>query len=263
MLEIKHLQASYEGVDILKDLSLEIAPGEIHIIMGPNGAGKSTLTKVLSGESSVQVVSGKITFYGEDISEADPEERARKGIFVGFQQPPEIPGVANEFFLREAYNACAEARGRSKLDADEFKRFLAETCARYEFIPDGSLMQRSVNEGFSGGERKKNEILQMLVLEPRLAILDEPDSGLDIDALQFICNAVKKYMGIHAASSLCVITHNPKIVSLLNPTYVHLLGRGKVVYSGDARMVHQLEQRGYDAIFDEKEMLRLEEGTLA
>nr|WP_213358151.1 Fe-S cluster assembly ATPase SufC [Chlamydiifrater phoenicopteri] len=260
MLEIKHLQASYEGVDILRDFSLKISPGEIHVVMGPNGAGKSTLTKVLSGDPSVQVVSGEIVFCNEEISSCEPEERARKGLFIGFQQPPEIPGVANEFFLREAYNACAETKGREKLDAVEFKRLLARVSACYEFNPDESLLQRSVNEGFSGGERKKNEILQMLVLEPKLAVLDEPDSGLDIDALQFVCRAIKKYMIEYPSSSLCIITHNPKIVSLLNPTCVHILGRGAIVHSGDASVVELLEEQGYEKIFDGKEA-PLREGT--
>jgi Fe-S cluster assembly ATP-binding protein len=240
MLHIAHLTASTDGHQILKGLDLDIGPGEVHAIMGPNGAGKSTLSAVLAGRDGYEV-SGTVTFKGEDLLALTPERRAAAGIFLAFQYPTEIPGVGNMYFLRTALNATREARGEPTVDA---RTFLQEARARMvELEMDPDLLTRAVNAGFSGGEKKRNEILQMAMLEPDFAILDETDSGLDIDALQAVADGIERLRS--PTRSLLVITHYPRLLDHVRPDVVHVLRDGRIVRSGGPELAHELEQEGY------------------
>jgi Fe-S cluster assembly ATP-binding protein len=246
MLEIKNLAVSKEGKLILKGLDLKIEPGFIHAIMGPNGAGKSTLAKVLAGDPSYEIVQGDILFRGESLLELEPEERAHKGIFMGFQYPIEIPGITNFQFLFEALNAKKKALGLEPLSEEAFmtllKHKLIESQVREEFIT------RNINEGFSGGEKKRNEILQMSILDPLLAILDETDSGLDIDAMKIVAKGVNDFM--KADKAILLITHYQRLLDYIKPHYVHVLMDGRIVHSGDSSLALELEARGYDWLTD-------------
>ncbi|AAD18830.1 ABC transporter ATPase [Chlamydia pneumoniae TW-183] len=249
MLKIKHLHASCNDVKILDDFNLNIQPGTMHVIMGPNGAGKSTLAKILAGDESVLVSSGEIALQEQNLLSMLPEERSRAGLFVGFQMPPEIPGVNNKMFLRDAYNARRRANQEGDISIDEFNTLLSTVLETYEYNATTDLfLDRNVNEGFSGGERKRNEICQMLVLEPEMVLLDEPDSGLDVDALRLICRVLEKYRELHPTSSLCIVTHNPKLGNLIRPDVVHLLLDGRVALSGDVSLMHELEAKSYQEV---------------
>jgi len=241
MLSIKDLHASVEGKSILRGLSLDVRPGEVHAIMGPNGSGKSTLSQVLAGRENYIVESGTVTWDGQNLLDMPIEERARSGLFLAFQYPIEIPGVSNAYFLRAAVNAARRHRGQPELDAMDFlKRVKAEMKAvgmREEFL------YRSVNEGFSGGEKKRNEVLQMTLLEPKLAILDETDSGLDIDALKVVADGVNRLRS--PERSLIVITHYQRLLDYIVPDYVHVLSGGRIVRSGGRELALELEERGY------------------
>ena len=242
MLSIRNLTAAVHGTEILKGIDLEIKAGEVHAIMGPNGSGKSTLGKVLAGHPAFEVTGGEVLFEGKDLFGLEPDERARAGIFLGFQHPIEVPGVSNASFLRLAYNKKAEADGRDELDPLEFDDFIQEKIKGVKM--DSAFLDRSLNEGFSGGEKKRNEILQMSVLEPRLAILDELDSGLDIDALRVLGEAVNLQKSPERA--LLMITHFPRILETVHPDQVHVLWAGRIVKSGGIDLAMELEERGYD-----------------
>ena len=242
MLSIRNLTAAVHGTEILKGIDLEIKAGEVHAIMGPNGSGKSTLGKVLAGHPAFEVTGGEVLFEGKDLFGLEPDERARAGIFLGFQHPIEVPGVSNASFLRLAYNKKAEADGRDELDPLEFDDFIQEKIKGVKM--DSAFLDRSLNEGFSGGEKKRNEILQMSVLEPRLAILDELDSGLDIDALRVLGEAVNLQKSPERA--LLMITHFPRILETVHPDQVHVLWAGRIIKSGGIDLAMELEERGYD-----------------
>jgi Fe-S cluster assembly ATP-binding protein len=242
MLSIRNLTAAVHGTEILKGIDLEIKAGEVHAIMGPNGSGKSTLGKVLAGHPAFEVTGGEVLFEGKDLFGLEPDERARAGIFLGFQHPIEVPGVSNASFLRLAYNKKAEADGRDELDPLEFDDFIQEKIKGVKM--DSAFLDRSLNEGFSGGEKKRNEILQMSVLEPRLAILDELDSGLDIDALRVLGEAVNLQKSPERA--LLMITHFPRILETVHPDRVHVLWAGRIIKSGGIDLAMELEERGYD-----------------
>ena len=247
MLEIKNLHASVDGTEILKGIDLTINAGEIHAIMGPYGSGKSTLAQVLAGHDDYEVTEGQVLYFGRDLLEMSTEERAREGVFLAFQYPVEIPGVSNAYFLRAALNEKRKHRGEEELDAMEFLGLLKEKMKVVEMEP--TLMNRAINEGFSGGEKKRNEILQMAVLEPKLAILDETDSGLDIDALRIVANGVNQLRSPdHAA---IVVTHYQRLLNYIIPDYVHVLVGGRVVKSGGKELAMELEARGYDWVRDE------------
>lgn len=250
MLHLYDIYVSCEEKKIVEGLSLSIRPGELHIIMGPNGAGKSTLAKVLAGEESVEVISGRMTLAGRDLIALSPEERAHAGLFISFQNPPEIPGVNNRTFLKEACNACRKANNQAALDDAAFDELLASLEEIYGFPGFHFFSDRNVNEGFSGGEKKKNELWQMLALEPRMIILDEPDSGLDVDALKGICTTLQVYRQKHPESAFCIVTHNPKLGDLLQPDYVHILLNGKIVFSGDMHLMEELERKSYQELLD-------------
>lgn len=243
MLEIKGLHASVEDTPILKGIDLTIKPGEIHAIMGPNGAGKSTLAKVLAGHPAYEVTGGTILFQGEDLLDLDPEQRAALGLFMSFQYPPEIMGVSTRTFLFSALNAIRKQKELKELSEDEFDGILIEKMA-FVRMRD-SFKERDVNEGFSGGEKKRSEILQMAVLEPLLAVLDETDSGLDIDAMRIIADGVNRLMNKDRA--LLMITHYQRLLDYIKPTYVHVMVDGEFVHSGDASLALQLEKSGYDS----------------
>ena len=247
MLSIKNLTASVNGTPVLKGIDLEIKAGEIHAIMGPNGSGKSTLGKVLVGHPAYEVTGGEVLYEGANLFELEADARARAGIFMGFQHPIEVPGVSNAAFLRLAYNKKAEAEGRDELDPLEFDDFIHEkiklVSMREEFL------DRSLNEGFSGGEKKRNEILQMAVLEPKLAILDELDSGLDIDALRVLGDAVNKLQ--RSDRALLIITHFPRILEIIQPQFVHVLSSGRILKSAGKELATELEERGYDWVLEE------------
>tara|TARA_A100001035_G_C27656723_1_gene441866 strand:+ start:88 stop:837 length:750 start_codon:yes stop_codon:yes gene_type:complete len=240
-LEIKHLEASIEDKKIIQDFNLSINPGEVHVIMGPNGSGKSTLSKILAGHPSYQVNGGEIVFDEKDLLDLSPEQRSHEGLFLAFQHPIEISGVTNYDFLRIAYNEKQKYLKKPELDPLEFmtltQTFLTKLKMRNEFL------NRNLNEGFSGGEKKRNEILQMLLLNPKLVILDEIDSGLDIDALKIICDIINE--NLNKNSSLIVITHYPKILQYLKPTFVHIMIQGKIVKTGGVELIEQLEKEGY------------------
>ena len=244
MLEIRNLHASVDGHEILRGLDLTVRPGEVHSIMGPNGSGKSTLAQVLAGRESYQVTEGRVLFDGRDLLEMPPEQRACEGVFLAFQYPIEIPGVGTQYFLKTALNAVRKYRGLPPLDALEFLRVLKEKMELVEM--EDRLLVRAVNEGFSGGEKKRNEILQMAVLEPRLAILDETDSGLDIDALRIVANGVNRLR--HPDRAIIVITHYQRLLEYVVPDYVHVLMDGRIVRSGTRELALQLEARGYAGI---------------
>jgi Fe-S cluster assembly ATP-binding protein len=249
VLEIRDLHARVEGKDILRGVSLTVRRGEVHAIMGPNGSGKSTLAKVLAGHPSYEVTGGEVLFDGKNLLELEPDERAREGFFLAFQYPVEIPGVSNAQFLRLAYNEKRKHLGEEELDPLEFKDLLKERAQIVEM--DAALMSRSVNEGFSGGEKKRNEILQMAVLEPKLAVLDETDSGLDIDALRIVSEGVNKLR--NADNAIVLVTHYQRLLNYIVPDYVHVLYRGRIVRSGGKELALALEEKGYDWIKDEAE----------
>ncbi|MGY6562927.1 MAG: Fe-S cluster assembly ATPase SufC [Luteibaculaceae bacterium] len=244
MLQIKNLHAEINGKAILKGLNLEIKPGEVHAIMGPNGAGKSTLSSVLAGREDYVVTQGEIIFQGNDLLELSPEDRAREGVFLAFQYPIEIPGVSNINFLRTAINEIRESKGQEAMSAKDFMARVREKSALVKLDP--SLASRSVNEGFSGGEKKRNEIFQMAMLEPALAILDETDSGLDIDALRIVADGVNQLRSENR--SFIVITHYQRLLDYIVPDFVHVLSDGKIVKSGDKNLALELEEKGYDWI---------------
>ena len=247
MLKITNLHAKVEGNQILNGVHLELNAGEVHAIMGPNGSGKSTLAQVIAGRERFEVTDGDIEFDGESILDLAPEERACKGLFLGFQYPVEIPGVTNSYFLKAALNAQRKDRGEQELDAMEFLSILKEKAALMDMDP--KILNRSVNEGFSGGEKKKNEILQMCVLEPRLAILDETDSGLDIDALKVVANGVNTMRGEDRA--IIVVTHYQRLLEYIVPDKVHVLANGRIAHSGDKSLAVTLEEKGYGWIGEE------------
>ncbi|MDH5681188.1 MAG: Fe-S cluster assembly ATPase SufC [Spirochaetota bacterium] len=242
MLEIKDLKAGYDGSEILKGISLSVKKGEIHSIMGPNGSGKSTLSKIIVGAPGYDVLSGSVTYENKDLFKLEPEERAQEGIFLAYQYPVEIPGVNNAEFLRMAYNAKLKREGKDEVDPLDFDEILSEKMAILSM--DQKYRERSVNEGFSGGEKKKNEILQMAILQPNLTILDEIDSGLDIDALRVVANGINKLKS--PDNALIVITHFPRLLEYIQPDHVHVLSGGRIITSGDKSLAHDLEARGYD-----------------
>ena len=242
MLEVKNLHAEIEGKKILKGLTLSVKAGEIHAIMGPNGAGKSTLAKILAGHPAYEITSGEILFEGDNLIEKTPEERAHLGVFISFQYPPEIPGVTTEQFLHESFNALRKAKKQEAMPLLEFRSLLDEKMRLVEMRSE--FKERAVNDGFSGGEKKRNEILQMAVLEPKLAILDETDSGLDIDAMRIVACGVKRVM--NPKRSLILITHYQRLLDYIRPHFVHVLSEGKIVHSGDAALAMVLEEKGYD-----------------
>ena len=254
MLKIKDLKASIEGKEILKGLNLEVKAGEVHAIMGPNGSGKSTLASVLTGREDYEVSEGEITFDGKDMLEMDVDQRAKEGAFLAFQYPVEIPGVSNVNFLKTAVNEIRAYRGEDPLTA---KDFLARVKEKSKLVELGSdLASRSVNEGFSGGEKKRNEIFQMAMLEPKLAILDETDSGLDIDALRIVANGVNKLRS--PENAVIVITHYQRLLDYIVPDKVHVLYQGKIVKSGGKDLALELEEKGYDWIKQEQEVAAAE-----
>ena len=247
MLSIKNLQVAIEDKAILRGLDLEVGSGEVHAIMGPNGSGKSTLSHVLAGRDGYQVTAGEVLFEGQDLLALEPEQRAHKGIFLGMQYPVELPGVNNMMFMRESLNAVRRARGEAELDAVEFMQRVREKARLVEL--DEQLLKRNVNAGFSGGEKKRNEILQMAMLEPRLAILDETDSGLDIDALRIIAGGVNALRS--PQRSIILITHYQRLLDYIQPDTVHVLVDGRIVRSGDKQLALELEEKGYGWIQQE------------
>ncbi len=253
MLQIKNLQARIEEKEILRGLNLEVKPGEVHAIMGPNGSGKSTLASVLAGKEDYEITGGEVSFKGKDLLEMSPEDRAREGLFLAFQYPVEIPGVSNINFLKAALSEVREYRGLPQLTAKEFLALVKEKSSLVEL--DGQLANRSVNEGFSGGEKKRNEVFQMAMLDPTLAILDETDSGLDIDALRIVANGVNAMRS--PERSFVVITHYQRLLDFIVPDYVHVLYKGRIVKSGTKELALELEERGYDWIKEEVEAAQL------
>ena len=242
MLEIKNLHARVEGKGILKGVNLSVKPSELHVIMGPNGSGKSTLANVLAGRDKFEVTDGELKFNGQSLIEMLPEHRAGEGIFLSFQYPVSIPGVNNMYFLKTAVNAVRKYRGKDELDAVNFLKMIREKLKVVEL--DASFIHRSVNEGFSGGEKKRNEILQMITLEPILSILDETDSGLDIDALRIIAEGINNYRNNDRAFIL--ITHYQRMLNYMEPDFIHVLMDGKIVKSGPKELAHELEEKGYN-----------------
>ncbi|SCY02309.1 Fe-S cluster assembly ATPase SufC [Nitrosospira sp. Nsp13] len=242
LLEARGLRATVNGIEILKGIDLTVRSGEIHAIMGTNGSGKSTLAKVLAGHNAYEVTDGSVTFEGNNLFDLEPEERARAGLFLAFQYPIEIPGVANSHFLRLAYNTVQAQRGKEELDPLEFEDFVREKMKLLEMNPD--FLDRGVNEGFSGGEKKRNEILQMALLEPRLAILDETDSGLDIDALRIVTNGVNQLA--NKDNAIILVTHYQRLLNYIVPDYVHVMESGRIIKTGGKELALELETRGYD-----------------
>lgn len=241
MLEIKNLHARVEDKEILRGINLVVRPGEVHAIMGPNGSGKSTLAHVLAGREDYEVTEGQILYNGKDLVELDPEERAAEGLFMAYQYPVEIPGVSNKYFLKAAINAIRKYHGQPLIKTSEFLDILKENLAKLGM--DKDMMERSVNEGFSGGEKKRNEILQMAMLQPKLAVLDETDSGLDIDALKIVAEGVNALRGPERA--MIVVTHYQRLLDYIVPDFVHVLAGGKIVRSGDKTLAFELEAQGY------------------
>ena len=249
MLKISNLHASVEGTEILRGIDLEVGAGEVHAIMGPNGSGKSTLAGVLSGRETYQVTEGSVSFAGRDLLEMKPEERACEGVFLAFQYPVEIPGVSTANFLKAAVNSKRKYHGQTELDAMDFLTLLREKLKLVQM--DESFLRRSVNEGFSGGEKKRNEVFQMAVLEPRLAVLDETDSGLDIDALKIVADGVNTLRGPERA--IVVITHYQRLLDYIVPDFVHVLSGGRIVRSGDKSLALELEEKGYGWLDQEQD----------
>lgn len=249
MLKVKNLRASVGDKEILRGINLEVNAGEVHAIMGPNGSGKSTLASVLAGREEYKVTSGSITFLGDNLFDLSPEERAWKGLFLAFQYPVEIPGVSTTNFLRTAVNNVREHRGLKKLDAVSFLKLMREQMKLMDI--DQSLVNRSLNEGFSGGEKKRNEIFQMALLDPKLAILDETDSGLDIDALKIVANGVNHLKSSNNA--IIIVTHYQRLLEYIVPDFVHVLFNGQIVKSGTKELAIELEEKGYDWIREEVE----------
>jgi Fe-S cluster assembly ATP-binding protein len=247
ILEASGLKAAINGASILKGLDLCVRAGEIHAIMGKNGSGKSTFSKVIAGHPSYSVTDGKLEFLGEDLIELAPEERSKKGIFLGFQYPIEIPGVTNGAFLRLAFNSIQAARGGDELDPLEFDDFIREKLKLLKM--DAGFLDRSLNEGFSGGEKKRNEILQMAILEPKLSILDETDSGLDIDALRIVANGVNSIHGDDDA--IVLVTHYQRLLNYIEPDFIHVMEGGKIIKTGNKELALELESKGYDWVVDE------------
>lgn len=244
MLEIRNLHAKIEDREILRGINLTVNAGEVHAIMGPNGSGKSTLAKVLAGHPDYEVTEGEVLYFGQNLFDLEPDERARAGVFLAFQYPIEIPGVSNANFLRMAYNEKAKHEGKDELDPLEFDDLLQEKIKIVEM--DKSFINRAVNEGFSGGEKKRNEILQMAVLEPKLALLDETDSGLDIDALRVVAGGVNKLTT--KDNAIVLVTHYQRLLDYIEPHFVHVLYQGRIVKSGDKELALELEKKGYDWI---------------
>jgi Fe-S cluster assembly ATP-binding protein len=249
MLSIKNLHASIGEKEILRGINLEVKPGEVHAIMGPNGSGKSTLASVLAGREDFEVTEGEVIFNGKDLLELAPEERAREGVFLAFQYPVEIPGVSTTNFMRTALNKVREHKGQDPLDAVSFLKLMKEKMKLVEI--DQALLSRSLNEGFSGGEKKRNEIFQMAMLEPKLGLLDETDSGLDIDALRVVANGVNKLR--NKDNGFVVITHYQRLLDYIVPDFVHVLYKGQIVKSGTKELALELEEKGYDWIKEEAE----------
>jgi Fe-S cluster assembly ATP-binding protein len=247
MLKIENLHVRVDGKEILQGLTLTVPTGEVHAVMGPNGSGKSTLANVLAGRPGYEVTAGSVTFQGHDLLALPPEERAREGVFLGFQYPVEIPGVNNVYLLKAAVNAARKHRGLDEVDAFEFLTLVREKMRLMRM--DESMLSRGVNEGFSGGEKKRNEVLQMLVLEPRLAILDETDSGLDIDALKVVAHGVNTLRS--PERSLVLVTHYQRLLDYIVPDHVHVLVKGRIARSGDKSLALELERRGYDWVSGE------------
>ena len=247
MLDIKNLHAKVEDKDILKGVDLSINPGEVHAIMGPNGSGKSTLASVIAGKEEYEMTNGTIALNGNDITELDPEERAHLGVFMSFQYPVEIPGVSVTNFVKTAINETRKAKGMEDMPANEMLKMIREKAELLEI--DRKFLSRSLNEGFSGGEKKRNEIFQMAMLEPKLAILDETDSGLDIDALRIVANGVNKLRS--KDNAVVVITHYQRLLDYIVPDFVHVLYEGRIVKSGGKELAHELEEKGYDWIKEE------------
>jgi Fe-S cluster assembly ATP-binding protein len=248
ILEVRNLTASVAGVEILKGINLTVRAGEVHAIMGPNGSGKSTFSKVLAGHPAYEVKGGEVLFEGQDLFALEADERARAGVFLGFQYPVEIPGVSNSAFLRLAYNTVQSGRGKDELDPLEFDDLVREKMKLLEMNPE--FLGRSVNDGFSGGEKKRNEILQMALLEPKLALLDETDSGLDIDALRVVAGGVNRLLNPDNACVL--VTHYQRLLNYITPDYVHVMSAGRIIRSGDKSLALDLESRGYDWLLDAK-----------
>ncbi len=242
MLKIENLHARVEEIEILQGIDLEVKAGEIHAIMGPNGSGKSTLAQVLAGREGYEITAGSVRYRERDLLDLDPEQRAREGLFLAFQYPVEIPGVNSTYFLRTSYNEIRKHRGEEEIDAIDFLSLIREKLALVEM--DENFLKRPVNEGFSGGEKKRHEVLQMAVLEPALAILDETDSGLDIDALRIVANGVNK---LHSPNkAVVVVTHYQRLLDYIIPDYVHVLYQGRIIKSGDKSLAHALEEKGYE-----------------
>jgi len=244
MLKIKNLSAKVDGKTILKGINLEVKPGEVHAIMGPNGSGKSTLASVIAGHEDYEVIKGSMSYQGEDLSEMDPESRSHKGIFLSFQYPVEIPGVSVTNFVKTAINASRKAQGFDDMPANEMLKKIREKADLFDI--DSRFLSRSLNEGFSGGEKKRNEIFQMAMIEPKLAVLDETDSGLDIDALKVVANGVNKYR--NKDNAIIVITHYQRLLEYIVPDFVHVIFEGKTVKSGSKKLAMDLESKGYDWI---------------
>jgi len=242
LLEVKDLHAGIDGKEILKGLNLQVNKGEVHAIMGPNGSGKSTLSKVLAGHPTYEVISGEVLYEGKNLLDLEPHERAREGVFMAFQYPIEVPGVSNAQFLRLAYNEKMKHTGQEELDPLEFNDYLKEKAKVVEMSSE--FFKRSVNEGFSGGEKKRNEILQMAVLEPKLAVLDETDSGLDIDALRIVAEGVNKLRS--SENAVILVTHYQRLLNYIVPDFVHVLAGGKIVKEGGKELALELEEKGYD-----------------
>ncbi len=253
MLEIKNLHVSVNNVQILKGINLKIKAGEIHAIMGPNGSGKSTLAKVLAGNPAFEVTQGEVLYEGKNLFDLPPEERAREGVFLAYQYPVEIPGVNNAYFLRAALNEIRTHKGLEEMDAVDFLEFLKEKLKIVEMDP--TFINRPVNAGFSGGEKKRNEILQMAVLEPKLSILDETDSGLDIDALRIVADGVNKLMKPDRA--ILVVTHYQRLLNYITPDHVHVLVDGRIARSGGKDLALQLEEKGYDWVKEENSKVKM------
>lgn len=247
MLSIQNLHASIDGKEILRGINLDIKPGEVHAIMGPNGAGKSTLASVLAGRADYEITEGSVTFLGKDLLDLAPEERAGEGLFLSFQYPVEIPGLSTTNFIKTAVNEVRKYRGQETLDAVSFLKLMKEKMALMNM--DQVLLSRSLNEGFSGGEKKRNEIFQMAMLEPKLAILDETDSGLDIDAIRIVANGVNKLRSNENA--VLAITHYQRLLDYIIPDFVHVLYKGRIVKSGTKELAYELEEKGYDFIKNE------------